>query len=141
MSFHFSYIFARLSSRFVKKNVPEPTKTKKIKKSKKPSTPRQEDVGEPLSASSSHTVASDHAAGGAVTSTAAAVAAAVAVQALPYAQYVTLSPEEMKFHCQVRVMAHEVKYSMVTTVINSWEKDLKVIPGWETIGGELLLRK
>ena len=75
------------------------------------------------------------------TPTAAAAAAAVTAQALPYAQYVTLSPEEMKFHCQVRVMAHEVKYSMVTTVTNSWEQDLKVIPGWETIGGELLLRK
>jgi hypothetical protein len=60
---------------------------------------------------------------------------------LPYAKYVTLSPEEMKFNCQKRVMAHEVKFSMVTTVINSWEKDLKTIPEWDRIGGELLLRK
>jgi hypothetical protein len=54
---------------------------------------------------------------------------------------VTLRPEEMKFHCQVRIMAKDVKYSMVTKVLNSWENDLKVIPKWETIGGELLLRK
>jgi hypothetical protein len=54
---------------------------------------------------------------------------------------VILRPDEMKFHCQVRIMAHDVKYSMVTKVLNSWENDLKVIPKWETIGGELLLRK
>jgi hypothetical protein len=59
---------------------------------------------------------------------------------LPYAN-VVLRPEEMKFHCQIRIMAYEVKYSMVTTVINSWEHDLKTIPNWDRIGGELLLRK
>ena len=69
------------------------------------------------------------------------IPAVPASQLLPYAQYVTLSPEEVKFNCQTRVMAHEVQFSMVTTVVNSWERDLKTIPNWDKIGGELLLRK
>jgi hypothetical protein len=68
-------------------------------------------------------------------------ATAESPQSLPYAQYVKLSPEEMKFNCQVRVMAREVTFPMVTIIINSWEQDLKAIPRWETICGELLFRK
>jgi hypothetical protein len=52
-----------------------------------------------------------------------------------------LRPEEEKFNCQTRIQASEVKYSMVTTVTESWEQDLKTIPNWERIGGEILLRK
>jgi hypothetical protein len=59
---------------------------------------------------------------------------------LPY-PHIKLRPEEVKFHCQTCIKAHEVTYSMVTTVIDSWEKDLKSIPDWDRIGGELLLRK
>ena len=106
------------------------------------SPPTTEEIEEPLSlsSSSSNTASVDDTETNAI-ALAGVVAANVPTQELPYAQYVTLTPEERKFHCQVRVMAHEVKYSMVTTVINSWEQDLKTIPDWDKIGGELLLRK
>ena len=141
MSFRFSNIITILSRRFSKKDLSDNTPTMKKKKTKK-SIPLKEDVEEPLSLSSSssrNTNILDDSENAVV---AAGIAAAVVpTQELPYAQYVTLSPEEKKFHCQIRVPAHAVKYSMVTTVINSWEQDLKIIPDWDKIGGELLLRK
>ena len=145
MSFHFSNIITMLSRRFIKKYVPEEAKTKKKKKSTKAApmttTTTKEDVEGPLSLSTSSSRNSNTETSSDRATVATTTAAVVSVESLPYAQYVTLSPEEMKFNCQVRVMAHEVKFSIVTTVITSWEHDLKVIPGWETIVGELLLRK
>jgi hypothetical protein len=49
--------------------------------------------------------------------------------------------EEEKFNCQFRIPACDVKYAMVLTVTKSWDQDLKIIPDWERIGGEILLRK
>jgi hypothetical protein len=142
MAFRFSNIITILSRRFSKKNLPDDTQTMK-KKKKLTTKATTDDVEEPLSLSSSssrHTNTMDDLENNAIV-LAGKAAAAVPTQELPYAQYVTLTPEEKKFHCQIRVMAHEVKYSMVTTVINSWEQDLKIIPDWDKIGGELLLRK
>jgi hypothetical protein len=55
--------------------------------------------------------------------------------------YQLRSKEEEKFNCQFRIPACDVKYSMVTTVTKSWDQDLKTIPNWDRIGGEILLRK
>jgi hypothetical protein len=55
--------------------------------------------------------------------------------------YQLSSKEEEKFNCQFRIPACDVKYSMVTTVTKSWDQDLKTIPNWDRIGGEILLRK
>jgi hypothetical protein len=137
-------MIAILSRRFSKTNLSnngQVTKKKKKKLTKTPiKVPTTEDEEEPLSlssSSSSKTNTIDDSENNAI----ALAAAAVQAQELPYAKYVNLTPEERKFHCQIRVMAHEVKYAMVTTVVNSWEQDLKIIPDWEKIGGELLLRK
>ena len=52
-----------------------------------------------------------------------------------------LRPEEEPFNCQIEIPACAVKYSMVLTVTESWDRDLKKIPNWDRIGGEILLRK
>ena len=139
MSFRFSCIITRLSNRFTKKNDTQTIKKKK-KKTKKSTTaattiPTTQDVEEPMSisSSSSHHTNNNDLPENNVIVLAGVAAAAVSAQELPYAQYVTLSSEEKKFHCQKRVMAHEVKYTMVMTVVNSWEQDLKTIPEWDKI--------
>ena len=52
-----------------------------------------------------------------------------------------LRPDEIIFNCQTQIPASDVKYSMVLTVTASWDHDLKTIPHWDRIGGEILLRK
>jgi hypothetical protein len=59
----------------------------------------------------------------------------------PSTMVVVLCPEQEPFHCCTRILASEVQYSMVITVTTSWDQDLKTIPYWDRIGGELLLRK
>ena len=48
---------------------------------------------------------------------------------------------QAKFQCKTRIPASDISYKMVKTVVNSWENDLKNIPKWKEIGGEILLRK
>ena len=136
MAFHFSNIMKSLTRRFNKKNSKDnkstgtaDSKSPSTKELRKVPTHHEQNVEGPMSVMSSSS------------SSIYSVPAVPESQLLPYAQYVTLSPEEVKFNCQTRVMAHEVKYSMVTTVVNSWERDLKTIPNWDKIGGEILLRK
>jgi hemoglobin-like flavoprotein len=70
----------------------------------------------------------------------AAIAAAdLPTKELPYAKYVNLTPEQRKFHCQTPVIAHDIKFSMVSTITNCWEQDLKIIPNWDKIGGDCSL--
>jgi hypothetical protein len=59
----------------------------------------------------------------------------------PLTMVVVVCPEQQQFHCRTRILASEVQYSMVITVTKSWDQDLKTIPYWDRIGGELLLRK
>lgn len=59
----------------------------------------------------------------------------------PTLLYPLKTKAEEQFNCQFRIPASDVKYSMVTTVTKSWDQDLKTIPNWDRIGGELLLRK
>ncbi len=129
MAFHFSNIMKGLTRRFNKKNSRDKSTGSADSKSSSTKKLRNENVEGPLTVLSSSSSSIDSA------------PAVSKSQLLPHAQYVTLSPEEVKFNCQTRVMAHDVKYFMVTTVVNSWEQDLKTIPNWDKIGGELLLRK
>jgi hemoglobin-like flavoprotein len=51
------------------------------------------------------------------------------------------SKQNSRFDCSIQTMASDVSFEMVTKCIDSWERDLKAVPGWKEIGGELLLRK
>lgn len=46
-----------------------------------------------------------------------------------------------RFDCRTRIPASQVSFDLVLKVIHSWEKDLKAVPNWQKVGGELLLRK
>jgi hypothetical protein len=59
---------------------------------------------------------------------------------LPYPN-VVLRPDEMKFHCQTCIQAQDLTYSMVQTMVDSWETNVKCIPHWQRIAAEFLLRK
>jgi hypothetical protein len=45
------------------------------------------------------------------------------------------------FSCEERIFAYDVNYAMVTVVTNAWNRDVKTIPNWDSISGEILLRK
>jgi hemoglobin-like flavoprotein len=53
----------------------------------------------------------------------------------------TSSEDIQKIDCSKHVPASAITFSMVTTVISSWEHSVKRIPKWEHVFGEIFLRK
>jgi hypothetical protein len=59
----------------------------------------------------------------------------------PTAASLMLRLDASMFSCEERIFAYDVNYAMVTVVTNAWNRDVKTIPNWDSISGEILLRK